>query len=629
MNKTLKRLNVFLLLLVLVLAINQGIFFLFSEKVSNEKVLCTATIEDNFDDETVLLALSNEESMKFKKYSTADFKDVDCASVEEITESLVDKIKKQQSGIIAEDELIIDTTKFQRIFEITLKKKGKENVLKAIKTLEKKDDIYCVEPNYQLSISEDKIQLSTEYEDLGDRDYWVEAVGLDYARGYYGTDAKGIKVGIIDTGIADHDALIDCIDTSKNALHKDFTGGNAPLNDVVGHGTFIAGIIGGKNEENNFQGVCENVSLVSLKVANQEESFNWVNIIDAIQYATDNDIPILNISLGWYDNPKISEIIYNNYPGLIISSAGNKNLNTDVRMHFPSGMNCENIIAIGAIDKNNEKSSYSNYGKTTVDLFAPGDDIFSTYLDYGYAKGSGTSFSTPIVTATAALLLANYPKLTTSKLKELIFSEGLCHNDGVEDLCVTNGNLDIYSALSFHNSGHQYNRYEKNITADGVRDKTSHKAYCLCGDYILEEHTTPVGATGNSANCTKCGEEVHIHNYNSYYTKYGTNNWANHKAYCSCGEYILEAHVAPNGLVVHTEAPCAKCGQIASFHHFTWTYYNRKNHIMACSCGEQHIKNAMPHIIARADIKNGRYAPCLDCGTVLDLLYDQALVIEV
>lgn len=100
MNKTLKRLNVFLLLLVLVLAINQGIFFLFSVNPTTEKILCSATIDDDFGDETVLLALTNDESMKFKKYSISDFKEVDCASVEEITESLVSKIKKQQSGII-------------------------------------------------------------------------------------------------------------------------------------------------------------------------------------------------------------------------------------------------------------------------------------------------------------------------------------------------------------------------------------------------------------------------------------------------------------------------------------------------------------------------------------------------
>lgn len=100
MNKTLKRLNVILLLLVLVLAINQGIFFLFSVNPTTEKILCSATIDDDFGDETVLLALTNDESMKFKKYSISDFKEVDCASVEEITESLVSKIKKQQSGII-------------------------------------------------------------------------------------------------------------------------------------------------------------------------------------------------------------------------------------------------------------------------------------------------------------------------------------------------------------------------------------------------------------------------------------------------------------------------------------------------------------------------------------------------
>lgn len=82
------------------------------------------------------------------------------------------KIKKQQSGIITEDELIIDTTKFHRIFEITLKKKRKENVLNAIKSIEQKEGIYCVEPNYKLSFDNGEAELISAY-DSNYRDYWI------------------------------------------------------------------------------------------------------------------------------------------------------------------------------------------------------------------------------------------------------------------------------------------------------------------------------------------------------------------------------------------------------------------------------------------------------------------------
>ncbi len=626
MNKTLKRLNVFLLLLVLVLAINQGIFFLFSVNPTTEKILCSATIDDDFGDETVLLALTNDESMKFKKYSISDFKEVDCASVEEITESLVSKIKKQQSGIISEDELIIDTTKFQRIFEITLKKKGKENILKAIKSLEQKKEIYCVEPNYKLSFDNGEAELISAY-DSNYRDYWIEETNLNEARSTFDLDAQGIKVGIIDTGIGDHDAL-NCID--KSGLHKDFTGGNEPLNDVVGHGTFIAGIIGGESAELQFQGICKNVSLVSLKVGNTNKGINVDYVHNAVSYATDNNIPILNISLGKIlETSNIVNLTFKNYPGLIICSAGNEITNTDDNFHYPSCLDYDNIISVGASNRNGEKYSKSNYGKTTVDLFAPGEDIFSTYSNNRYATASGTSYAAPMVTATAALLLGNYPNLSIQKLRNIILFDGITRNSCFNDLCVTNGQLNIYSAFNFHYYGHQYEDwYGKNINSNGTSDNFYHKAYCVCGDYILEKHSTPTGVTGNSAVCTKCGEEAHTHNYTSYYAKYGTNNRVNHKAYCSCGEFILESHVAPDCLTSHTEAPCAKCGEIDSFHYFTWVYYNNKNHIRACSCGIKRVNTNMPHIIARADIKNGRYAPCLDCGTVLDLLYDQALVKE-
>ena len=397
---------------------------------------------------------------------------------------------------------------------------------------------------------------------------YFDNIMIDYAWNYEKGDANTL-VGIIDTGIdGTHPDLQKNI---NRGLSHDFSGGNTNLNneplvDNVGHGTRIAGIIGAT--PNNGIGICginHNVSLVSLKVSNVD-SFDGTtyNVIEAINYAKENNIKILNLSWCISNVYELKKAI-TNYDGLIICASGNNKYNIDENNKtYPSFYNLNNIISVGASDYFDNIASFSNYGKTSVDLFAPGVNIFTTNTTTlmnksGYINVEGTSFSAPMVTGVASLLLSNNPSLTTSELKNIILNS-VDKIDYLENKCVTGGRLNAYKALmSIHQ--HSYN-YKSN--------DNGHTYECICGE---------VKSSSN-------------HNFKVSY------DTTTHTYKCVCGE--------------------AK----SSKHSYTFGYIDSKCHGEICSCG--YYKNAEAHIIKQGTIVNNK-AICLGCKTTLDLNYDMGI----
>ena len=255
---------------------------------------------------------------------------------------------------------------------------------------------------------------------IGLPDVWV------YERG-----SNLVKVGVIDSGVdGTHPDLRDNINTSlSKCFSPDFSN---PLEDNTGHGTHVAGIIGAEaNNSIGIAGTCWNISIVSLRVGTKEGKFNVDAVLQAISYATVNDIDILNYSGGSYTYRESYKEAIDNYPGLFVCAAGNDHTNNDVTPHYPSNYDLSNVIAVGSLDSYGNRSSYSNYG-TTVDIYAPGGDILSTYpmelcasgscdksthFINGYHSLSGTSMATPYVTGVAALMLSSCDYITPEQLK--------------------------------------------------------------------------------------------------------------------------------------------------------------------------------------------------------------------
>lgn len=186
-----------------------------------------------------------------------------------------------------------------------------------------------------------------------------------------------------------------------------FAGSSNDITDDVGHGTHIAGIIGGRSS-----GVSPDVSLMILKYYDPEQTGaqNLANSIKAIRYAVEKGASIINYSGGGLMKSAEEEaaIKWAGEQGvLVVAAAGNEGVNSDFMHFYPANYDLPNIISVTGVDRNGLIMNTSNYGPGTVMLAAPGKNIYSTLPNGQYGYMSGTSQATAFATGVAALLMAH------------------------------------------------------------------------------------------------------------------------------------------------------------------------------------------------------------------------------
>nr|WP_294898937.1 S8 family peptidase [uncultured Pedobacter sp.] len=249
-------------------------------------------------------------------------------------------------------------------------------------------------------------------------------------------------------------------------------------NDVTGpdalHGTHVAGIIAADRKNKiGIKGIADNVKIMSVRtVPNGDERDN--DVANAIRYATDNGAKIINMSFGksYSDNKKLVDDAVKyavSKDVLMIHAAGNDNHNLDTDKNFPnpvyedgSGVASSwiEVGASGPVNDESLKADFSNYGKTAVDVFAPGVEIYSTTPNSTYQSLDGTSMASPVVSGIAALIRCYYPKLTANQVKKIIMDSSVKINHPVSvlvdkkpteisfsDLCISGGIANAYNAL--------------------------------------------------------------------------------------------------------------------------------------------------------------------------------------
>lgn len=225
-----------------------------------------------------------------------------------------------------------------------------------------------------------------------------------------------IRVGVIDTGI-DYQHP----DLQRNVIQGyDFVNNDTDPMDDQWHGTHVAGTIGANINGQGIIGVNPYTKLVPLKICNAQWFCPSYAVIRALDYATQQGIEIVNMSLGGKSNPEghaICEAIsaYTNAGGIVIAAAGNSNI--DVQQFVPGG--CTGVISVAALDKDGKKAPFSNYGNT-VDISAPGVNIYSTSLHNSYTQLSGTSMAAPHVTGIVSFLKMYDTSLSSQDIENIL-----------------------------------------------------------------------------------------------------------------------------------------------------------------------------------------------------------------
>lgn len=253
-------------------------------------------------------------------------------------------------------------------------------------------DVELVEQDFVVSVQFDVPPNDPDY----DRQWALPHIQAETAWDQMG-ELSDIAVAVIDTGVCmSHEDLVGrVLDTGY-----DFVDNDDDPEDEMGHGCSVAGIIAANIDNGiGIAGFAPNSAILPVRVLGKNGSGSMADVAAGIVYAADNGADIINLSLGSMVGSQVTEDAVNHAVAkgvTVIASAGNSG---GALPGFPARY--ENVVAVGAIDPGGARSSFSNKGG---DIWAPGRDVHTIFLDNGYKALNGTSFSAPYVSAMAALL---------------------------------------------------------------------------------------------------------------------------------------------------------------------------------------------------------------------------------
>lgn len=303
------------------------------------------------------------------------------------------------------------------------------------------------------TISYDVNQLQSSFSSWGIHPYNSASINLLNAWKTF-KKKKDVVVAVVDTGIdPQHPFLRENLfvkngSVSDSNFGMDFSKNKANTTaptDNHGHGTHVSGII---------KSIFPEVKILALKYYNPQASGldNLNSTIEALRYAVDNNVDIINYSGGGPEasSEELKILKEAERKGiLVIAAAGNEESNIDdaKKAYFPASYGLTNIVSVTAHDEDLKILSSSNYGAKSVDIFAPGYRIKSTLQNGRAGYLTGTSQATAFVTGVAALIKSQNPELSTDKIKEII-RQSARKEPSMVGKCITGGRLDAYAALT-------------------------------------------------------------------------------------------------------------------------------------------------------------------------------------
>lgn len=246
-----------------------------------------------------------------------------------------------------------------------------------------------------------------------------------------GIDGKGVIVAVVDTGVNyDHPAIAKNmwvneaeksgspnVDDDQNGFVDDVYGydfynmKSNPKDDMM-HGSHVAGSIAGNLESDKFYGVAPEAQIMAVKTHSRNGNATEEAVVKGILYAADMGAKVINCSWGGAPEAPgqskvlLDAILYASSKGaVVVAAAGNDSQNIDLKPSYPASYKTNNMIAVASTDSNDSLSFFSNYGKESTHVAAPGSSILSINFNGGYTTSSGTSMAAPHVAGVAALII--------------------------------------------------------------------------------------------------------------------------------------------------------------------------------------------------------------------------------
>jgi hypothetical protein len=273
----------------------------------------------------------------------------------------------------------------------------------------------------------------------------VEDADMDVPEAWAMSEGAGTLVGVADSGVdATHPDLDNRIAPGYDWVDEDDT-----PDDPDGHGTHVTGTIAADaNNGRGGAGIAPEARVLPLRVLDENGSGNVSDIVEAFHFAGEQGLRIVNASFGAHTADPLERQEIARWPDtLFVAAAGNESKDDDnsATAQYPCAFDLPNVLCVGASTAEDQRAPFSNFGDTSVDVYAPGQAILSTYKSHGYAYSDGTSMAAPQVAGLAALLLGRDAHLTTAELKQAILGT-VDQRDGLTS--VSGGRVNAESALN-------------------------------------------------------------------------------------------------------------------------------------------------------------------------------------
>ncbi len=311
--------------------------------------------------------------------------------------------------------------------------------------------------------------------------WYLDTINIAPAWGQ--TKGEDVVIAVIDTGIQlNHRDLYENIwtnpgeiagngiDDEGNGFVDDVHGWNTAANnndiiDTYSHGTHVACVIGAiDNNSVDTVGVASNATILPIRAG--ERQFSMTDIVEGINYAIQLktelgvNIRAINLSVSHvaYGGDVLNMLFQNagNAGIVVVAAAGNETSDNDVPLSWGdqnAANKCDNVIVVAATDQDDSLAWFSNYGDISVDLAAPGEDIWLPIVMIGQTGGfgyaDGTSFSAPMVSGAAALLASAHPDWTAAQIKEAILAT-VDVLPSLQGKVASGGRLNIGNAINYN-----------------------------------------------------------------------------------------------------------------------------------------------------------------------------------
>lgn len=295
-----------------------------------------------------------------------------------------------------------------------------------------------------------------------------------------------IIVAVVDTGVDyNHEDLKDVmwtntqeisgngIDDDNNGYVDDVHGINTLVRDQSGvasgnpmashdHGTHVSGTIAAtQNNGVGIAGIASHTKIMAIRTVPDNADETDVDIVESFLYAAKHGAKLINCSFGKGHNEggmivnETIDHIGKTYGTLTVAAAGNDSMwifkhDLDKKPKYPAAFESDYLLVVASTDPSGSLSFFSNVGKKSVDVSAPGSSIYSTVKNNGYASMDGTSMATPAVVGVAAEVLSFFPELSPVELKKVLM-KSVTPVSKFDRYMQSGGRVDLYEALQLAN----------------------------------------------------------------------------------------------------------------------------------------------------------------------------------